>query len=374
MAKPKSAKPIVFFSHSAKDAIPVRRLAERFRELTHGAIELFVSSDATSIPMGQQWLSTTHEALEKCALMFVFVTPNSVGSNWIYFESGYAFAKGKQVIPIALFGLSVGSLPAPLSNFQGLTVSSVAGLNDLIYATNQKFGLTNPLGFTDDDLRDLQSTGDFGRSPVLGIHAARVDDMLLSLSFAQPTSSDDAKKAENLVTELDIKEKLEASLRELPGTLGSGWVGLVAPGARIWFSAQELWIKIDPEHAHVVLPKLEAAIQKVYPPTQDQPLAYSLKIIFEEEVEHQWDEHRVLSRLDGLGCTRGRQYRSFRLGQFDFSFSLEFDTDEYPEPPPDSPTSVEIELHAPAFTGSHLPDLLNLLFERRVLFPRKRKS
>lgn len=35
-------------------------------------------------------------------IMFVFVTENSISSGWIYFEAGYAYSNGIQVIPVGI--------------------------------------------------------------------------------------------------------------------------------------------------------------------------------------------------------------------------------------------------------------------------------
>jgi len=34
--------------------------------------------------------------------MFIFVTQNSIKSDWIYFEAGYAYSKGIEVIPVGI--------------------------------------------------------------------------------------------------------------------------------------------------------------------------------------------------------------------------------------------------------------------------------
>lgn len=51
--------------------------------------------------------------------MFVFVSPESLSSSWIYFESGFAYAKGVKVIPIGIKGVDIGKLKPPLNLLQG---------------------------------------------------------------------------------------------------------------------------------------------------------------------------------------------------------------------------------------------------------------
>lgn len=42
------------------------------------------------------------EGLQVAKIMFVFVTENSISSGWIYFEAGYAYSNGIQVIPVGI--------------------------------------------------------------------------------------------------------------------------------------------------------------------------------------------------------------------------------------------------------------------------------
>ena len=76
-------KPTIFFSHSSKDKLILNRLKESLLELTHNSIEIFLSSDGQSIPFGKNWVYSIEDALKEAKLMFVFLTPNSIQSNWI---------------------------------------------------------------------------------------------------------------------------------------------------------------------------------------------------------------------------------------------------------------------------------------------------
>ncbi len=55
--------------------------------------------------------------------MFVFVTPTSIESGWIYFEAGFAYSKGIDVIPVGV-GIDIGSIRPPLSLLQGFNITS----------------------------------------------------------------------------------------------------------------------------------------------------------------------------------------------------------------------------------------------------------
>jgi len=83
-------KPVIFFSHSSRDRDAIQPIRDRLLEHTGNAIDVFMSSDGASIPFGRNWLKEIEDALSDCSLMFVWMTPTSVGSSWIPFESGHA--------------------------------------------------------------------------------------------------------------------------------------------------------------------------------------------------------------------------------------------------------------------------------------------
>src|SRR6266566_2732427 len=88
------SKPTIFFSHSSRDQAQLVRLKELFIEKTGGSIDVFLTCDGQSIPLGRNWVHQIEEALEYAPLMVVFVSPNSLRSSWLFFESGFAYSKG----------------------------------------------------------------------------------------------------------------------------------------------------------------------------------------------------------------------------------------------------------------------------------------
>lgn len=107
-------KPTIFFSHSSKDKEIVQSVKNKLDKATGGVMDIFMSSDGQSIPFGTNWIHKVEEGLKSATIMFVFVTENSVSSGWIYFEAGYAYSKGIQVIPVGI-GVDIGALKAPLN-------------------------------------------------------------------------------------------------------------------------------------------------------------------------------------------------------------------------------------------------------------------
>jgi hypothetical protein len=133
------SKPTIFFSHSSLDKAQLSRLKDVFCVKTGGAIEVFLSSDGQSIPLGRNWVYRVQEGLEAAALMIVFITPQSIDSSWVYFEAGYSYAKDVRVIPVGFLGIDLAQLGPPLSLLQGFNITSADTLNNLVALTNDQF-------------------------------------------------------------------------------------------------------------------------------------------------------------------------------------------------------------------------------------------
>ena len=143
-------KPTIFFSHSSKDKDLILPIKEKIIDITGGVITVFMSSDGQSIPLGRNWVSKIEEGLNDAQIMFIFVTPNSIKSDWIYFEAGYAYSKGIEVIPVGI-GVHIGELKAPLSLLQGFDVLSSDSMNNFISVINKKFSLSFKENFNESD-------------------------------------------------------------------------------------------------------------------------------------------------------------------------------------------------------------------------------
>ena len=133
-------KPIVFLSHSSKNKRELIALKKLLDDRCVGAIEFFLSSDGESIPLGTSWHDRIVKALKHAKLMFVFVSPESIDSGWVYFESGFAFSREIRVIPVCLPGIELNRLPPPLNLLlQAYELHSAKGIGRLITECNREF-------------------------------------------------------------------------------------------------------------------------------------------------------------------------------------------------------------------------------------------
>jgi hypothetical protein len=171
-------KPAVFLSHSTVDAKPLGVLRELLDRKTGGTLALFLSSDGQSIPLGRNWVHAIQQALETCQLMFVFITPSSQQSSWLFFEAGFAYSKNTRVVPVAMFGLDLKTVAPPLSLLQGFNVSSAAGLNNLIAVINSAFHHKHTDAFTDADYDAIMGMSSSAAAESTGgtlDHVARIE-------------------------------------------------------------------------------------------------------------------------------------------------------------------------------------------------------
>ena len=147
-------KPTLFFSHSSKDKDLILSIKDRLIKYTGGVLEIFMSSDGQSIPFGTNWIHKVEEGLNSAKVMFVFVTENSISSGWIYFEAGFAYAKGIHVIPVGI-GVDISALKAPLNLLQGFNITSAGSLNNFISIVNKEFDYSFSECFEENDYAEI---------------------------------------------------------------------------------------------------------------------------------------------------------------------------------------------------------------------------
>lgn len=132
-------KPIIFFSHSSQDEKYLRLLKDIIENQTGSAIDIFLSSDGQSIPLGRNWVKKVEEALTKTSLMFVFISPNSLQSNWLYFEAGYVYSNDVRVVPVGILGVNLNTIKPPLSLLQGFNLDKEDSLGNIIGVINEEY-------------------------------------------------------------------------------------------------------------------------------------------------------------------------------------------------------------------------------------------
>lgn len=188
-------KNTVFFSHTSKDKEVVLFIQRRINEITGNSINIFMSSDGQSIPFGSNWVHKVEEGLSLATIMFVFVTPASMKSGWIYFEAGFAYSKGIEVIPVGI-NTDIGNLRAPLSLLQGFNVTSADSLNNFVSVINKKYDCTFGESFTDEDFQNILSLNNYESVQLFQVESIA--------SFADFHISSEYKKTDGTTKEFDL--------------------------------------------------------------------------------------------------------------------------------------------------------------------------
>ena len=185
-------KPTIFFSHSSQDSLAILPIKNRVAEITANVIDIFMSSDGQSIPFGHNWIHKIEEGLNNAQIMFVFVTPTSINSAWIYFEAGFAYSKGIEVIPVGV-GVNIGQLKAPLNLLQGFDITSADSLNNFISVINKKFDLKFSETFASDDYEAVY------KSVVAAPYSLNVGDIFDYAKYEMCSQYTDSTNSKNII-------------------------------------------------------------------------------------------------------------------------------------------------------------------------------
>lgn len=122
------ANAVVFISHIYDE----KEIAIAFKDLIEssflGLIDVFVSSDEQSIPLGQKWLDNITDALKKCSVEIILCSPQSIQRPWINFEAGAGWIREIPVIPLYHSGIEPHQLPLPLNLLLAAKAGDLASL------------------------------------------------------------------------------------------------------------------------------------------------------------------------------------------------------------------------------------------------------
>lgn len=137
-------KPLVFISHITEE----KEIALAFKSLIEttflNMIEVFVSSDPTSIKMGRKWLDEITRALKACAVEIILASPESMKRPWINFEGGSGWIRDIPVIPLCHSGMVREKLPQPFGSLQTATATEETQLQLVFPVLAEAIGCTMP--------------------------------------------------------------------------------------------------------------------------------------------------------------------------------------------------------------------------------------
>ncbi|QSR17474.1 toll/interleukin-1 receptor domain-containing protein [Novosphingobium sp. KA1] len=137
-------KKTIFLSHISEEGelgtIFKNRLEKDFLSL----IDVFVSSDARSIPPGDAWLKAVDDNLDRATALIVLASPTSVARPWITFEAGAGWAKRVPTMILCHSGMAPGGLPLPLGQLQAFLATDLSRLGSMYEVIAKVLGSATP--------------------------------------------------------------------------------------------------------------------------------------------------------------------------------------------------------------------------------------
>jgi hypothetical protein len=346
-------KPTVFFSHSRKDKDALVRLKALFTEKTGSSIEVFLSSDGQSIPLGRNWVHAVELGLNRAKLMFVFVTPSSLRSDWLYFESGYAYKQGLRVVPVGFKGVDLGKVPPPLGLLQGFNITSEASLDNIIVVANEEFECSHTARFTPDEYREIVALGEDPTGSMIGAYGLGVDEIRLHLDTRLDVIPEGPPAWLGVVEQV-LHERRVAYQKEKEAIHFDGVT--LRTRSDVMPAPLDFWI--DPKICGTSLPTIEAIVGRMRQGGVDGiRLEYRLGPGARAETQ----EHRISSRLYGSEAHLDES-QGFTFGEVSFTVKML----EYHDLP--AKVVVHISVHGKTIPLTRIRELLELLSVRRVLW------
>lgn len=150
----KRMKKTIFISHISEEASLAKLLKDEIEKKFLGLVDVFVSSDGSSIETGKMWLEQITNALNNADVMIALCSEESVQRPWVNFEMGAGWQKGISVIPACHTNMTVSKLPSPINSLQAVSISNKYGLDKifevLVYCLEGD--KSNPILKANDDL------------------------------------------------------------------------------------------------------------------------------------------------------------------------------------------------------------------------------
>ncbi len=344
------SKPTVFFSHSSKDENVLRKLKDRLSEKLGGTLDIFLSSDGQSIPLGKNWVHRIEEALHDAKLMIVFLSPASIHSNWIYFEAGYSYSKDIRVVPVAILGVDLAVIGPPLSLLQGFNMNSADGLNNIIALINSTFDFSYKETFDEDDFNQIFHLSSLSTSNTFGHYANLIN--IITIDY----------RNSKVVNISDILSGLDKSQTEYQNNDSAVYTHGLELRIR---NNNSVSARVDPLLSNITFPIIDRAVSGII----DDKSTVAIRIFFNPWVHYVSDSPKLTARFYGSEITLGPQ-RTFLYKDMNLSFDREFHSGHGNEMRT-GPVYLTIKAAARNLVDIPFVQLMSLLLEREAIYIRE---
>jgi hypothetical protein len=261
-------------------------------------------------------------------------------------------------VPVALEGVDLAEVGAPLQALQGFNIRGHEGLNNLISTANDVFEQAHPFTFEAEDYRYLISLAKLGPMRALGKHASHVD--VISLSGPRLPNQDASFWTDRYARQPDAVTLLGMHDDDV-ATLGlriSTW-----KADRVSFTVDRLAIDS-------VYPILLSMLTDLASGGRD----WKVTVWFGARVYQLENELRISASLIGTGWVpRGKVFSGSSVsGGPRLEFELEWHESEYPGDEDGCLLSVTRDQGIP--TPQDLNTVISLCFERGLIFSAEKPS
>jgi hypothetical protein len=177
---------LIFISHIHEEREMAVLIKEALEDEFSGFVDVFVSSDGTSIPAGANFLKRIEDALCTCVGALYLISPKSVSRQWINFELGAVWIRnalsirsgGSEIpaLPVCHSGSAPNTLPAPLNNLNGILAADSAKLEFAFRSIQAAVGGKGRLKTDFDEL--ARKISDLERSYTEGANVKRLTEIV----------------------------------------------------------------------------------------------------------------------------------------------------------------------------------------------------
>lgn len=166
------ASKMIFLSHIHEERALAILIKGALEDEFGGFVNVFVSSDGTSIPAGANFLKRIERGLVECAGAIYLISPASVKRSWINFELGAVWVRnvmsqdsgGVEIpaLPICHSGMTPAMLPAPLNYLNSVTANQASSLEFAFKSLQTAVGgsgrLKTDFGYLASEVHRLEDT------------------------------------------------------------------------------------------------------------------------------------------------------------------------------------------------------------------------
>jgi len=309
-----------------------------------------------SIPLGRNWVYEIEQALKNSKIVFVLLSPNSIRSNWTYFEAGYAYSKDIKVVPIGVSGIDLSQIQPPMSLLQGFNINSVESLNNIISILNREFDYSLEASFNYEEYAEI-----------FGIQTAKTSDILKEyISLINDISAEvasDIDKPIEAIADYFKSHKIEYQSEE---TMINTY------GMSIYKNKNLLSFRIDPNLLDLTIPLMGDIIKLVRGGSFE---FYPLTIDFMPSVNCILEPHKISSRIYKTEIKILDNYEFgysnivFDVARRYFPKGLPYPVTTYQRGGPEVGSAcMEIKYYGKNLAEIPIYNLLNRLFEFEILY------